>query len=112
MSLNLFATLINKAKKLFLNEYSKKEKIKMIGRDTYLVQGDLELLFLEKLITVDFSENRNTTLKEFLEERINKNGIFYDSFEYKNYVFIPQDVDFQNVMIKKQCLNGKPLFYV
>ena len=112
MSLNLFTTLINNFKKIFLNEYSRKEKIKLIGRDTYMVQGDVELQILEKLITVDFSEYNNATLKEFLEERINRNGVFYDSFEFKNYIFIPQDVDFKSIIIKKRCLNGKPLFYV
>lgn len=112
MSLNLLVTLINNFKKIFLNKYNKKEKIELIGRDTYLVQGDVELHLIEKLVTIDFSEYRSLTLKEFLEERINNNGAFHDSFEYKNYIFIPQDIYFQSIMIKKQCLNGKPLFYI
>ena len=109
MSLSLISRLFNKLIKV---KTKNKEKLKIIAKNTFLVKGDIDLNTLENLLQIDLLNNRSLTLKEFLEERINNNGAFHDSFEYKNYIFIPQDIYFQSIMIKKQCLNGKPLFYV
>ncbi len=109
MSLSLISRLFNKLIKV---KTKNKEKLKIIAKNTFLVKGDIDLNTLANLLQIDLLNNRSLTLKEFLEERINNNGAFHDSFEYKNYIFIPQDIYFQSIMIKKQCLNGKPLFYV
>lgn len=109
MSLNLISKLF---KKLRNAKDKNKEKLKIIAKNTFLVKGDIDLHTLEKLLEINLLNNRSITLKEFLEERGAKNGAFHDSFEYKNYVFIPQDINFQSIVIKRQCLNGKPLFYV
>ena len=107
--MSLISRLFNKLIKV---KTKNKEKLKIIAKNTFLVKGDIDLNTLANLLQIDLLNNRSLTLKEFLEERINNNGAFHDSFEYKNYIFIPQDIYFQSIMIKKQCLNGKPLFYV